>query len=140
MMVSRCWPLYECFRVLRTEALGSTVAQRNWALASMWMATLLALAMDSGLQTFIHLREDTCQSLESSADPREKYTMAALCAQSADNQWLASIIHFSNAGLLLASTVLLTVDTVQQTKELKEFQLQMTSKLLNSPTSDDKKE
>ena len=112
----------------------------NWALASMWMVTLLALCMDSSLQTFIYLREDTCLLLDLSEDPREKYTMAALCAQSTDNQWLASIIHLSNAALLLASTVLLTADTVQQTKELKEFQLQMTSKLLNSPTADDKKE
>lgn len=120
VMVSRCWSLYEFFRVLRTEALGSAVEQRKWAITTLWVSVLLALALDVATHTFLSgFKEDLCSDV-SSREVRLQRSLQPLCAQSNDNETLISSLHYGNTGTMVMSAVLLTADTIQQSNELKE--------------------
>lgn len=121
MFVSRCWALYECFRVLRTEILGSAIEQRRWALSTMWIAVCLTLLLDAATHFFIYTKDSTCQDVQAS-DIRKQLSFEALCAQSSHNQTLVHALHYTNAGLLLLSAILLTLDTIQQSKEMEQNQ------------------
>lgn len=118
MFASRSWALYECFRVLRTEALGSSTEQRSWALATLWIAVSVSLALDIGTHVFIYTKDSTCAEAMAAEVPKQR-TFEALCAQSSHNQMLVHSLHYANAGILLLAAILLTADTVQQSRAMK---------------------
>ena len=121
MLVSRGWAGYECFRVLRTEALGSAIEQRKWALTTMWLAVGLTVLLDAATHVYLYTKDESCaEALE--REVRTQRTFAALCAQSDQNQFLVGMLHHANLALVLLASSLLTVDSLQQMRQEKAEQ------------------
>ena len=119
MCITRVWALYECFRVLRTEALGSAIEQRNWALTCMWIAVSFAICIDIVSHYFIYSMPEHCNNI-GAFDSRKQRSFASLCAQSNQNQVLVHAIHYINAAMMCTTAALVTVDTLAQIKEVKD--------------------